>query len=138
MRTAQFYKWTKYLAAIGVGLAIYLMYEYLAPAHQSICYVNATVNCEASTKGVLANTLGIPTALWGLSGYIVIFLAAVKKWPKVLLGMTAFGFLFCLRITFLELLVVKAICPVCIACQIIMLVVFLMAVVINAKKGGDA
>lgn len=127
------YKISAYLAAAGIGLAIYLMYEYLAPAHVSPCYVNSFINCEASTKGVLANTLGIPTAIWGLTGYIFIFLAAVKKWKRVLLGMATFGLLFCLRISYIEIVDLKVICPVCVACQLIMVVEFLLGVVIYRR-----
>lgn len=116
------------LALFGIGLAVYLLYEYLAPAHPTLCYVNATINCEASTKGVLANTLGVPTALYGLAGYSVILLAALKRWPRLLLATAAFGLVFCLRITYLELFVVKAICPVCLACQLDMIALFLLGV----------
>ena len=130
MKKIDLFRITSYLALVGVGLAIYLLYEYLAPAHKSVCYLSSTINCEASTKGVLANTLGIPTALWGLTGYSVIFLAAIKKWKRVLLGMTTFGLLFCLRITILELFVVKVICPVCVLCQLIMIAEFGLAVLI--------
>ncbi len=118
------YKVSMYLALFGIVLALYLFYEYLAPVHRSLCYVNSTINCEASTKGPLAHTLGIPTALWGLTGYVIILISSLKKWPRLLWGMATFGLLFCLRITFLEIFVVKAICPVCLACQIDMLALF--------------
>ncbi|MBI5452152.1 vitamin K epoxide reductase family protein [Candidatus Gottesmanbacteria bacterium] len=116
------------LALVGIGLALYLLYEYLAPPHQSLCYINAQINCEASTKGALANTLGIPTALWGLTGYIMILISAIRKWRRVLFGVVTFGLLFCLRITFLELFVVNAICPVCLACQTVMIILFILGI----------
>lgn len=76
------------LSIVGILLAIYLLYEYVAPPdHFSPCTINAYINCNASTKGVLANTLGIPTALYGLVGYTVILFAAVKKWKRVIFGM---------------------------------------------------
>lgn len=129
-----YYKIITPLAVVGIGLAIYLLYEYFSPPHQSLCYINTAINCEASTKGPLANTLGIPTALYGLIGYTIILLSAIKKWPRLLLAMAAFGLVFCLRITYLELFVIKAICPVCIACQLIMIAIFLMAWRLWPKK----
>ncbi|MBI4099892.1 vitamin K epoxide reductase family protein [Candidatus Microgenomates bacterium] len=125
------YRWTSYLALVGVGLAIYLLYEYLAPVHQSICYLNSTINCEATTKGVLSNTLGVPTPLWGLTGYLVIFFAALRRMPRLLFGMATFGLLFCLRITYLEVFVIKVICPVCVLCQLVMIAVFLLGLKVN-------
>lgn len=121
------------LSIIGIFLASYLLYQYFAPAHKSLCYVNATINCEASSKGVLANTLGIPTGLYGLAGYFLILISSVKKWRKMVLFMSAFGFFFCLRITILELFVIKTICPVCVLCQIDMLALFLLAIYIYKK-----
>lgn len=129
------FKVTALLAAVGIGLAVYLFYEYLAPSTKaSFCYVNSTLNCEASTKGVLANTLGLPTALWGLTGYLVILVAAFAGWRRVILATAAFGFFFCLRITYLEIIVVKVICPVCLACQVNMLLLFLIGIFLN-KRG---
>ncbi len=122
-----YFAYTGYLAIIGIFLALYLLYEYLAPPHNSLCYINSYINCEASTKGPLANTLGIPTALYGLLGYTVILISSIKKWSKLLLATAIFGLLFCLRITILEIFVVKAICPVCIACQIVMLIIFILS-----------
>lgn len=116
------------LAVFGVLLASYLLFERFAPPHESLCYVNQTINCEASTKGPLADTLGIPTALYGLVGYLIIGLAAVKKWRKVVLGTAMFGLVFCLRITYLEVFVYKAICPVCLGCQINMIAIFVLAI----------
>lgn len=130
-----FYKIIAPLAVVGIGLAIYLLYEYFSPSHQSLCYINTTINCEASTKGVLAVTLGIPTAFYGLVGYFVILLSAIKKWPRLLFAMATFGLVFCLRITFLELFVIKAICPVCLACQLIIIAIFVMAWHLWPEKG---
>ncbi len=124
MGSFNWYKVVALLAVFGIGLAVYLFYEYLTPPHRSLCFVNSTINCEASTKGPLANTLGIPTALYGLAGYIVILLSALKKWPKLLLGTVTFGLFFCLRITYIEVFTLHSLCPVCLACQLVMLTLF--------------
>lgn len=123
------------LAVIGIFLAVYLFWEYLIRPPVSPCYLNAVVNCEASTRGVLAKTLGIPTALWGLGGYLIIFLTAVLRRQKLVVGMATFGLFFCLRITFLEIFVIKQICPICLACQIVMLTIFILSLRLSwAKK----
>lgn len=128
---SKIYKVITILSVIGIGLALYLTNEYFAPPHQSICYINSYINCEASTKGELAKTLGIPTALYGLTGYFIILIASLKKWPKLLFGMATFGLLFCLRITFLEVFVINALCPVCLTCQAIMIVIFILGYKLN-------
>lgn len=121
MAKLNYYKIILPLAVFGICLALYLLYETFGPVHKSLCYVNAAINCDASTKGPLARLFGIPVSLYGLTGFIFIILGAVKKWPKLILGMAAFGTFFCLRIILLEVFWIKAYCPVCLACQIVML-----------------
>lgn len=122
------YKIIKILSVIGILLAVYLLWQQFArPAFQP-CSINDWINCDAVIKGPVAKTFGIPTPLYGLVGYIVIFFAAQFKKPKLLLSMAAFGLLFCLSIAYIELFQLKVICPICIACQIIMISIFILAV----------
>ena len=53
------FKTSAILAAIGLILASYLFYSYLAPTPPGWCDINSTVNCNAVTKGPLAEFLGI-------------------------------------------------------------------------------
>ena len=124
----------KILSIIGVILAIYLLVEQLTQSSFRPCTINATINCDAIISGPVAKTLGIPTPLYGLIGYIVIFIAATFRKKKLLLSMAAFGLVFCLWIAYQELVILRVICPVCIACQVIMISVFSLAVWVW-KKG---
>ncbi|OGM08744.1 hypothetical protein A2W13_00920 [Candidatus Woesebacteria bacterium RBG_16_36_11] len=121
------------LALIGIVLATYLLYNFYAVVPSTICNISSGINCNAITKGTLSTLFGIPVALVGLIGYAVILFSSLTKKKKMALGMTAFGMLFCLRLTILELFFIKVICPVCIACQIIMLIVFLLSLQLNYK-----
>lgn len=121
------------LALIGIVLATYLLYNFYAVIPSTICNISSGINCNAITKGTLSTLFGIPVALVGLIGYAVILFSSLTKKKKLALGMTAFGMLFCLRLTILELLFIKVICPVCLACQIIMLIVFLLSLQLNYK-----
>ncbi len=122
------------LSLIGIGLAIYLLWQqFFHPSFQP-CNLNATINCEAIINGAVAKTLGIPTPLYGLIGYIVILIAAILKKRRLLLGMSTFGLLFCLYIAFRELFQLHVICPVCITCQIVMISVFGLSLAINFRK----
>jgi len=112
------------LATVGIGLAIYLFYSYLSPNPPQICTISETINCDAVTKGNLAEWFGVPVSLVGLIGYITILGSALAKKRNLAMGMTTFGMLFCLRLTYLEIFVEKVICPVCILCQIVMLTIF--------------
>lgn len=124
----------KVLSIIGVILAVYLLVEQITQPSFRPCNINATINCDAIISGAVSKTLGIPTPLYGLIGYIVIFISAVLKKKKMLLGMAIFGLAFCLWIAYKELVELRVICPVCIACQLIMVSVFALSL----KLGIDS
>jgi uncharacterized membrane protein len=134
MRHEKFYKVSIALAVIGIGLASYLFYNYLTRPVVEFCTINDQVNCDAVTKGILATLFGVPVSLIGLVGYLAILLASVFKNKKAILGISLFGMLFCLRLTFLELFSIKVLCPVCLACQVDMLALFLLSIFANFKK----
>ncbi len=111
----------KILSVIGILLASYLFYNFLKQPKYQICTISSTVNCDAVTKGSLALFLGVPVALVGLIGYVLILTGAFFKKSNFMFYMALFGTLFCLRVTFLEIFDVKVLCPVCIGCQLDML-----------------
>lgn len=119
------------MASFGIILAVYLFYSYLAPVPPGLCDITSTVNCDAVTKGPLALFLGIPVSLVGLIGYILILYSSLMKLTKLHLFMTGFGLVFCLRLTYLEIFVEKVFCPVCGACQLVMLVLFIISLKLN-------
>lgn len=124
----------KVLSIIGVILAVYLLVEQITQSSFRPCTINATINCDAIISGAVSKTLGIPTPLYGLIGYIVILISAVLKKKKLLLGMAIFGLAFCLWIAYKELVELRVVCPVCIACQLIMISVFALSL----KLGIDS
>lgn len=128
------YFYIRVLSLIGVVLAIYLLYEQFTKPAFTPCYINSKVNCDAIISGSVAKTFGIPTPLIGLIGYIVIFIAATIRQKILLISMAAFGLIFCLSIAYIELVQLQVICTVCIACQLLMIAVFSMAVIINRQK----
>lgn len=125
-------------AVIGVALAVYLLYSYLFRPSFQPCSINAQVNCDAIIKGPVSTFLGLPTALYGLVGYIAIFLLSFTKKIKLLLAVALFGLVFCLRITMIEVFSLKVYCPVCLACQADMILIFILAlrrVALTRTKG---
>lgn len=135
--TSKLFSYIKVLSVIGILLAVYLLYEQIFhPAFQP-CRINSTINCDAIISGAVAKTFGLPTPIYGLIGYIVIFFAAVYKNSKLLLAMAAFGLIFCLWIAYKELFQLHVICPVCISCQLIMITIFSFSVVIFKRTNNN-
>ncbi|MDE2025521.1 MAG: vitamin K epoxide reductase family protein [Patescibacteria group bacterium] len=134
MKTTTLWKAVLVLASVGIMLAVYLLWEQLFHPLFQPCNINQTINCNAIINGPVSLTFGIPTPLYGLIGYIVMFGAAMYTKRKLLLFTVTFGLLFCLWIAYQELLLLHVICPVCILCQLDMLSVFTLAVVLNKRK----
>ncbi len=130
------WNWISVLSFIGILLASYLFYSYLTQPVFRPCYINAKVNCDAVISGPVSLTLGIPTALYGLIGYLVIFLASLFKKAKLVFGVAAFGLLFCLYILFREIFQLKVYCPVCIACLFVMISIFFLS--LKLKKNNKS
>lgn len=126
------------LSVLGIVLAIYLFYNYLTKPILESCYINSTINCDAVTKGSLSTLFGVPVSLVGLIGYVVILLSSVFKKKKLVLAMALFGMAFCLYLTFQEVFFLHVVCPVCLGCQLVMLLVFLFALALNLKKSNSS
>jgi uncharacterized membrane protein len=128
------WKAIRLLSILGIILATYLFVSYLTrPAFQP-CYLNSVINCDAVIKGPISVTLGIPTALYGLAGYIAIFILTFFKKTKLVIAVATFGMLFCLRLTFIEIFILKVYCPVCLTCQLDMLATFILSLLLLKKK----
>ncbi len=119
------------LSVIGILLALYLFYNYLTKPVLESCYINSSVNCDAVTKGALSTILGIPVSIIGLFGYIGILLSSILRKSKTVLAIVTFGMIFCLYLTIQEIFVLHVICPVCLTCQLVMLLSFVIALTIN-------
>lgn len=117
----------KIFSAIGIGLALYLFVNYITKPATTICTISSRVNCDAVISGEVSTTLGIPTSLYGLIGYVVILIAAFFNKKKLMFGMSLFGTLFCLRITYIEVFNLQVYCPVCALCQVDMIVLLILS-----------
>jgi len=134
MRQSQFFFIIKICALLGIILALYLLWEQLFHPVFQPCNINGTVNCNAIISGDVAKTLGLPTPLYGLVGYIVIFFAAIFQKKKLLLGMATFGLLFCLWIAYRELFQLHVICPACLLCDVLIVIIFTLAISLQRQK----
>jgi uncharacterized membrane protein len=137
MSESKVFFYTKILAIFGMTLSIFLLWEqFFRPSFQP-CNISATVNCDAIISGSVSKTLGLPTPLYGLVGYIVIFAAAVMKKKKLLFYTGTFGLLFCLWIAYQELILLRVLCPVCILCQLDMIGVFILGFLMVTGRTKD-
>lgn len=116
-----------FLSTVGFILASYLLYNFYNASSVLLCDINDKINCQAVISGSLSTFAGVPVALVGLIGYSVIIFASLTQRSKLSLLMASFGMVFCLRLTILETFFIKVICPICLACQVLMFLVFIIS-----------
>ena len=135
------------LCVIGLGVAGYLSYVEIAfvPA---MC--GPVGDCNSVQTSSYARLWGVlPIGVLGMGGYVAILAAwwaGRRRWgrisffaPIALLGMTIFGTVFSVYLTYLEPFVIKAVCIWCISSAIIMTLIMLLSIHHGATRlTGDS
>ena len=114
------------LSALGIALAGYLSWTAFANSQVQGCAVGG--GCDLVLSSRWATLLGLPTAFWGLLGYVS--LAAIAFVPQVtrqwLLAWTVagFGVAFSIYLTIVALTIIGATCPYCLTSLALMTAIF--------------
>ncbi|MCX7707611.1 MAG: vitamin K epoxide reductase family protein, partial [Anaerolineae bacterium] len=115
------------LAVAGLGVALYLTYVETTNT-QAVC--GPVGNCNEVQASPFAKLFGVlPVGLLGAVGYVAILAAwafgrfGKGTWlrlaPFAILGMTLFGVLFSIYLTYLELFIIRAGCIWCVTSAVI-------------------
>ncbi|MDX6688235.1 MAG: hypothetical protein QOF26_3594 [Baekduia sp.] len=108
------------LAALGIGVAGYLVYVHYANI-DPVC--NIAHGCHKVQTSQYAKLAGVPVALLGLIGYVTLLgaLLAPGESARMLGALVALvGFGFSAYLTYRELFTIDAICQWCVASAILM------------------
>jgi len=110
------------VATIGIGIATYLTYIHYAGI-KPFCLSSG--GCETVQSSKWAMQFGIPVAVLGLAGYVLILISAIipgdlGRASGAFLGIGGCG--FSLYLTYLELFRIHAICQWCVVSAILMTV----------------
>ena len=119
-------KWIIVLCILGVGVASYLSYMYYSGEHQ-ICDINETFNCTTVHESDYAVFAGVPVALLGVIGYLLI-LGVVFYDMRYVTWISFAGMLFSLRLTYAEVFVIYKFCIFCLISQAIIIAIWLVSI----------
>jgi len=123
------------LAVIGLIDTIYL--SYVKIAHQEV-FCGGSRACDTVNSSPYSMIAGIPIAYLGLVAYLVILLLLYMEirgdfWkqysPLIVFGMTLAGTLYSFYLTYIEIVVLRAICPYCVVNAVVMLFLFVISLV---------
>jgi uncharacterized membrane protein len=117
------------LSVIGFLLSVYLTYLHYTEGHAAFCSQGS--DCDAVRQSSYSSIFGVPVALFGAIAYALIlwftYVSISKSLRWLLLYIISLaGFVFSVYLTYLELFVIKAICPYCVISALIMTAIFIM------------
>jgi uncharacterized membrane protein len=123
------------LAFLGVLVSIYMTIFKLTE-NQNMCLGNG--GCSVVNNSSYSEVSGIPVALIGVGGYLVILAILLledrikftrQNGTLIVFGLSLIGFLFTLYLIYVELLLIHALCPFCLTSQITMTILFILSVI---------
>ena len=120
---------TAALALVGIGIAGYLVWVHYAGL-DPVC-VGGGGGCERVQSSRWAELAGIPVAVLGLGGYVLILASlALPEDPgaQVAAFLSLVGFGFSVWLTYVEIEKIEAICQWCVASAVVMTALALASV----------
>lgn len=121
------------LAIAGTVVALYLTYSGMTNA-SFLCTEGG--GCDQVRSSPYSKVMGVPVALIGLIGFLVICSVLLLEHrvsffeangPMITVGLTMIGTIYSLYLTYVEVFVIHAICPYCVASAIIMALLFILS-----------
>jgi uncharacterized membrane protein len=123
------------LVIVGVLVSIY-MTVYKLTGDDGMCLGSG--DCSTVNASKYAEVNGIPVAVFGVAGYLAIlgthFFEKRNRFFEqngalMIFGMALTGFLFTVWLIYVEIALLKALCPFCVTSQIAMTIIFIISVI---------
>lgn len=123
------------LVVIGLLVSIY-MTIYKLTDNNAMCLGSG--DCSAVNASKYSEIYGIPVALVGVAGYAAILILHLleergdflrRNAILFLFGLALAGFLFTLYLIYVEIALLRALCPFCLASQAAMTLIFIISVI---------
>jgi uncharacterized membrane protein len=120
------------LAAVGLLDSLYLTWIKLA--EDGVC--NVSSGCEVVNTSVFASIAGIPIAALGAGAYGVMLVVLLLE-PRndflsfngamIVFGFSLIGVLYSAYLTYLEIYVIRAICPFCVLSAVVLTIMLIVS-----------
>ncbi|WKZ34660.1 MAG: vitamin K epoxide reductase family protein [Anaerolineales bacterium] len=129
------YRASAALVIVGLLVSIY-MTIYKITSNEGMCLGSG--DCSTVNASRYSEVNGIPVAAIGIGGYLAILAVHLfekrntffkKNGTLLIFGMALTGFIFTVWLIYVEIALLNAICPFCVASQAAMTLIFIIAVV---------
>lgn len=106
------------VAVAGIAVSSVSLYEHFATAATSFCNFSESFNCDLVNRSAYSTVLGVPVALIGIVGYLLVATLATvyrnqPKTPVLLLISSIIGLGFALHLAYVEKFVLGVWCILC-------------------------
>jgi vitamin-K-epoxide reductase (warfarin-sensitive) len=127
------------VALVGVAVSSFSFYHHFSKSETSFCDISESFNCDLVNRSVYSTVLGVPVALIGILGYLLILgLATVYRdkaeTPVMLLIVSVVGLGFALYLTYIEAHVLGAWCILCLTSFTLILASAVLSAVLVARS----
>ena len=128
------------LTIIGLLVSIY-MTIYKVTSNEAMCIGSS--GCSEVNASRYSEINGIPVAVLGVIGYASILALLFlenrlsffqENGTMIFFGVSLIGFLFTVYLIYLEIALIKAYCPFCLASQAVMTIIFIISVIRLARQ----
>ena len=116
------------LALVGTAISAFSLHHHFSRSANSFCDLSQSFNCDLVNRSSYSTFLGVPIALIGIIGYLLITALATlyrqkAETPFMLLLASTGGSLFALYLTYLEGYVIHAWCILCLSSLAVILAI---------------
>ena len=126
------------LSVIGIALSCYSVFVHaqIKRGDETGCGVSDTITCDKVLSSPYSEFLSIPLGAWGIVFFVVVILTAISTKSSTAtsrqnaawrLAITAAGFLTSIALTYISVVKIGAVCPVCMATHTATLLLFLVS-----------
>lgn len=123
------------LAGLGLIDALYLTYVKIS---HTFALCGPLGDCESVNTSRYSEISGIPISVLGAGAYLLILFLLLMEarsgfWksnsPLMVFGISLVGVLYSAYLTYIEIAVLRAICPYCVASAVMMVLLFVLAII---------
>ena len=112
------------LAAVGIAISSVSLWHHFGHDKTSFCDFGQTFNCDLVNRGEYSVIGGVPVALVGILGYLLLLALATiyrqkAETPALLLIFSAVGLAFALRLAFFEAYYIHVWCVLCLGSLVV-------------------
>lgn len=127
------------VSAAGIIVSSVSLYHHFGTSKTSFCTFGESFNCDLVNRSSYSTVLGVPVALIGILGYLLILALATvyrekAETPAMLLITTGGGLAFALYLTYIEKFVLQAWCVLCLGSLVLIFSVAVLSAILLTRS----